>query len=42
MIVIVFIIVSIVFCDSYGLKVVDGVNRVLGLGLELEKFLGMM
>lgn len=30
------------FCDSYGLKAVDGVNRVSGPGLESEKSPGMM
>lgn len=36
------IIVTIVLCDSYGLKAVDGVNRVSGPGLESEKSPGMM
>lgn len=30
------------FCDSYGLKAVNGVNRVSGPGLESEKSPGMM
>lgn len=36
------IIVPIVLCDSYGLKAVDGANRVSGPGLESEKSPGMM